>query len=352
MNFRPVLGEQESKLTMTPQISEQRSNLTRGAAWFASKEEVSEYEELLGGDVVFLPAPIAFASEVGGSGLVVWHENDASCALWLEGYQPKFYRYAEDEELSPDGLAQWVRNYASAVGGSISADSVRVYEAAEFSPKELEAAAGKSFVASPALAHIDFSNRGASLAEQCESFMSAAFKCMRLLSAAAMVFIFFSAFILLQNVRMSKPLEEAPGNVYKLAMGETSRSPLSSITRRLRLLTGAGAQLTFDGVLSNFTAAWKGLPAGTDIKIDAIRYGRERTEIEGQTPRTENIELLRTELSKNGFTVKLGDVQQIPGGGLRFTINLTEGGVKPQPRRSVSLATDGRLTALYKDGGR
>ncbi len=109
-------------------------------------------------------------------------------------------------------------------------------------------------------------------------------------------------------------------------MGEVSRSPLAAITKRLRLLTGGGVQQTLEGTRANFAAAGMARSAGTDIKIDAIRYGRERTEIEGQAPRTDNIQQLRDALAKNGFAVKLGDVQQIPGGGMRFTRNLTEGG--------------------------
>lgn len=35
---------------------------------------------------------------------------------------------------------------------------------------------------------------------------------------------------------------------------------------------------------------------------------------------------MRDALAKNGFAVKLGDVQQIPGGGMCFTLNLAEGG--------------------------
>ncbi|MCD8234707.1 MAG: hypothetical protein LUC51_10065 [Cloacibacillus porcorum] len=32
LTFRPILGEQESRLSLVPQVAEQRANLTRGAA--------------------------------------------------------------------------------------------------------------------------------------------------------------------------------------------------------------------------------------------------------------------------------------------------------------------------------
>lgn len=326
LTFRPVLGEQESKLSLVPQVTEQRVNLTRGAAWFVAKEEISEYEELLGKKSIFLPAPAAFASEVGGDGLIVWHEGNSSCALWLEDYTPQLYRYAPDPEGGAESLAQWMRSYASSIGKEIPAEDIRIFCAEDVSLGELRRAAAATFAAAPGLAHLDLSNRGASMAERYEAFFNTAFRSIKIASAAGLMFFILSLVILIQNKYMAESFAAAPSEVYRLAMGEVSRSPLASITKRMRLLTGGGVQLTLEGTLANFGAAWKTLPAGTDIKVDAIRYGRERTEIEGQAPKTDNIQQLRDALAKNGFAVKLGDVQQIPGGGMRFTLNLTEGG--------------------------
>ena len=83
-------------------------------------------------------------------------------------------------------------------------------------------------------------------------------------------------------------------------------------------------QLSFDGVLAGVAAAWKFAP--DTMRLDALRYGIERTELEGRAQKTEEIQTLREALSKNGFSVRLGDVQQIPGGGMRFSLHLTEGG--------------------------
>ena len=164
------------------------------------------------------------------------------------------------------------------------------------------------------------------MAEQYDAFLNTAFRAVKIASAVGLMFLILSLFILVQNKYMAESFAAAPSEVYRLTTGEVSRSPLADITKRLRLLTGGGVQLTLEGTLANFAAAWKTLPAGTDIKVDAIRYGRERTEIEGQASKTDHIQLLRDALAKNGFTVKLGDVQQIPGGGMRFTLNLAEGG--------------------------
>jgi hypothetical protein len=121
----------------------------------------------------------------------------------------------------------------------------------------------------------------------------------------------------------------APPQIYKSAFGENSNSPLSSAYRKLRLLTGTGAQMAFDQTLGNISAAWSAMPAGTQVKLDALRYGAERTEIQGLASSTGDIDKLRDALAANGFKAKNGDVQQVPGSGLRFTITLNEtAGVK------------------------
>ena len=311
---------------MLPQVLEQRVNLTRGAAWFASKEETSELEQSLGSNAAFFPAPLAFAAETGGSGIAVWHDERGSSAVWFENYEPKLYRYTADEEGSPEDAAQFMKHYASSVASAPANEDIRIYESSEIPLENIQHAMDRTFSAAPALAHLDFSNRGASKAEKYEAVVSSAFNALKLASAAGVIFLIFSLIILVQNELSASSFETAPSDVYTYAMGESSRSPLSSITKKLRLLSGGGRQMLFNDVLANISSAWKALPQGGSLMLDAVRYGRERTEIEGQAPQTEMIDKLRAELSKNGFTVKLGDVQQIPGGGLRFTLYLTEGG--------------------------
>ena len=97
---------------MIPQATERGASSTRGAAWFASREEIEDYEKALGGRAALIPAPLALLSEVGGCGLVIWREAGCSCALWTEDYEPKLYRCFSDEECRPDEAARWMRGYA------------------------------------------------------------------------------------------------------------------------------------------------------------------------------------------------------------------------------------------------
>lgn len=313
---------------MIPQVTEQRANVTRGAAWFASKEEINTYEEKLGKNSVFIPAPAAFAAEVGGSGLIVWQEEELSCALWIKEDTPQMYRCVPTSDSSAEDLARWMRSYASASGEDIPDEKVRIFYAGDISEDEVNRAAAASFAASPSLARLDLSNRGASLAERYESFFNTAFRVLKAISAAGVLFLVLSLLIFAQNKYRATAFESAPSDVYRLAMGTTSSSPLSAITRELRMLSGTSIGLTLDGTLANIASAWEELPQDNGTRLDALRFGTERIEIEGQAQKTNEIENLRDALAKNGFSVNLGDVQQIPSGGgaLRFSVVLTEGG--------------------------
>ena len=84
--------------------------------------------------------------------------------------------------------------------------------------------------------------------------------------------------------------------------------------------------MTLEQTLSNFASAWQDTKAALTMKLDSMQYGTEQTEIQGIADSVNSIEELRDSLSNNGFTAKIGEVQQVPGAGLRFSMVLT--GVK------------------------
>ncbi|KEJ92801.1 type II secretion system protein GspL [Synergistes jonesii] len=325
-SFRPILGGLAERLSMIPQITEQRADLTRGAAWFVSKEEVEECEEKFGREIVLLPAPAAFASEAEG-GVVVWRGVSGCCAIWFEeDLTPRFYKYMSPSEGGAGELADLMRGYASSCGAEIAPGNVRIIDGESLSREELRRAAEASFAASPSLSRLDLSSRGTSTAERCDAFFASCFAALKAASAVGLIFLILSSILLIQNKRAASSFESAPREIYTAALGGTSRSPLASATKQLGLLSGGGVQLTLDGTLANFAAAWKELPDAKAVRIDAIRYGLERTEVEGQASKAEDIQKLRDALGRNGFAAKTGDVQRIPGGGMRFTLTLSEGG--------------------------
>jgi hypothetical protein len=80
--------------------------------------------------------------------------------------------------------------------------------------------------------------------------------------------------------------------------------------------------MSLELALENIAAAWKTSTPSGSLKLDAIRYGTERTEIQGTASGSGAVESLRESLNKNGFSAKITDIQQIPGSGMRFSIGL------------------------------
>ena len=56
--------------------------------------------------------------------------------------------------------------------------------------------------------------------------------------------------------------------------------------------------------------------------VEQLRYTGEGADITGTAEKMESIQALRTTADSGGFRATLGDIQQIPGGGLRFTLSL------------------------------
>jgi hypothetical protein len=325
LNFRPVIGEKENELSLVPQIIEQRTNETNGIAWFASKKEIEDWEGEFGSGTVFWPEPYAFAGEVNGTGSVICASGSGCSGMLFRDGAPVIYRWLAKEDGDAEMLIEWLRKYSESKGIKNTAEKiidvdslVNVQQYGDFVTATY-----------PGLGALDLSNRAADTAEQMEQFISLGFKISKMLTVLGAVFLVLSLVLLIQNKMKSDSFAAAPPQIYKSAFGENSNSPLSSAYRKLRLLTGTGAQMAFDQTLGNISAAWSAMPAGTQVKLDALRYGAERTEIQGLASSTGDIDKLRDALAANGFKAKNGDVQQVPGSGLRFTITLNEtAGVK------------------------
>lgn len=320
LKFRPVLGESEAFLSLVPQIIEQTSNRTCGIAWFVSKKEVEEWESRFGADFIFWPAPLAFSPANGGLSLVLYSDDSGTCGILFENKTPLIYRWFPREEDGAESLGAWMDAYAESIGKKIeSRDS---YKASELTDEMLQRFGSGALAEVSGLDRLNLSNQGANRAKEIESFLNKGYKTVKMASIMGLFFLVFSTLFLVGALKARESFETAPTGIYKILFGEESRNPMRSVGKQLKLLRGEGAQMTFEQVLSNFSAAWKNTEASSGIKIDSIRYGTERTEIQGLADSTTVIEAFRDALGRSGFSAKLGDVQQVSGSGLRFSISL------------------------------
>jgi hypothetical protein len=82
--------------------------------------------------------------------------------------------------------------------------------------------------------------------------------------------------------------------------------------------------------LRSVSAAWEKLGVSSDVYIETMRYGSENTDITGTARSNESIQRLRQLLEAEGlFAPASGlSIGTIPGGDLRFNMNIPRGGVR------------------------
>lgn len=320
LSFRPFLGERAASLTMSPQVFEETRSLTRGAVWFASKDEIAGFEQQ-SAESALIPAPMAFAADINGNGIIITVSEHVTSAVMLENYMPILYRARPEDESSPDAMAEWMTMYAKS-SGKENLCNVRTYINA--SKETLRSAAKRSFEMCRYLSNVDMSSSGATMAERREKILTRSIWWMKAAAVSGVVFLLLSSALLVQDIMTAKKYQDMPKEIYSSALGETSNNPLADSLKRVRMLRSDMPQMTLESTLQNIAAAWKSSDMKSkSLKFDTLRYGTERTEIEGLAKDTASVQALRDAMASNGFTAKLGDIQHV-NGEIRFTITLEQ----------------------------
>jgi len=321
LSLRPVLGNMDGSVSLVVQIMEQTADLTRGIAWLAARSEVEEWEARVGSGAAFWPAPLAFAAEVSGNGIAVWCDHDGSSAIWFNGGSPLFYRWMSSADGSPEELAEWMAEYAKAAGQT--AGVVRIFKDGDVPLDYIKSCGESALLSLEGLDTLDLSGRGADAAEKTEAFFDTAFKTARAFAAAGFAFLVLSAVVLAQNMFYKDAFDAAPARIYEKVFKERSPFPLRSVTSKLKAVTRDGGEMSFERTVGALSSSWKALAVSPGTKIDSLRYGPERTEVVGIANSMDSIQSLRDSLAGTGAAVKIGEVQQIPGNGIRFSIIMT-----------------------------
>lgn len=322
LKVRALLGDRVSDLFLVPLVTEKKGKNSQGAAFLLAGTESAEFEKQMGGEGrVFWPAPLAFASEVNGSGLILWADEQQLCSLWIEEWIPQLYRWVPLSEGDIDSEKRLFEAYAKSMGKSI--DQLLVREAADSGREDLQKIANSTLAACPSYRNLDLSSKGADSAEQRERFLGGVMRMARLLVAAGFLFAAFSAGLWAQRASLADRTAQLSGTVYEAAFNEKSRDPKRTAREKLASVRQGGEGNDFSALLKIILSPWAELPQG-DLRLDSLRYSSEKTELQGTAKNTNSIQQLREAIGKNGLDVKAGDISQIPGGGFRFSLSILE----------------------------
>ena len=147
-------------------------------------------------------------------------------------------------------------------------------------------------------------------------------------AAAAGILFSLIQYTMLSQLRSSVETFTNEGtSLYREIFGQNERvvDPLSQARAKLAELRGQGrTENSLSRTLSHLGRTWldgNKKKAGYPV-LEQLRYSADGADITGTAEKMEAIQALRLAADSGGYKASLGDIQQIPGGGLRFTLSL------------------------------
>ncbi len=325
LKFRPLLSG-EAEVELVPLFTGRNKGSSEGIALSIWGEEIPGDEPGLSlhNNVVW-PLPLALAGAVRGEGGAVFRDDYVCASAFFRNGLPVFIR---TRATAPDdgGIEAEVRciqEYAAAVGIELSPESIwrssqkeALFESTRETLKQFPRFLELN-ISRPALA--------ASLArERTASMLLKIFGW----ATAAGVFLSIIQFSMLFQLRSSlESFTQEGASLYREVFGPDERivDPLSQARGKLAELKGQGKnENSLSRMLSHLGRTWlNGDQRKEDFPVlEQLRFSSEGADITGTAEKMESIQDLRTVADGSGYRAALGDIQQIPGGGLRFTLSL------------------------------
>lgn len=272
---------------------------------------------------IFWPLTFALAHEVNGNGAVVCSSDDGIIStLFVDGV-PVLYRWQPEQRKDLESETLWMKAYCrdmevevnSFVSINITSDNAgRLVEDCRKTVKIL-----------PHLMDYNLSRRVLDSAVIFEKVGKKLSLISTWLILAALLFGLsgFFRFQSLENQALA--LKKESIKVYKKTFGSSGRvrDPLSQAKLKLRDRTSAPNRKSLEDGLRIISRSWVKTDLGR-ISIDSLRYGEDGVEIVGTATEVSLVQNFQKRLKKASTTsvVHLGDIQQVPGGGLRYSLDL------------------------------
>lgn len=274
---------------------------------------------------VVWPLPLALAAAVKGEGGAVFRDDYVCASAFFRNGLPVFIRTRPSvpDDGGIDAEARRIEEYAAAIGVELSPEGIWRSSQTE----ALLDSARETVKQFPRLLELNISRPAlaASLARERTARML-----LKILgwTAAAGFFLSIIQFSLLFQLRASlESFSKEGASLYREVLGQNERivDPLSQARGKLAELKGQGkTENTLSRMLSHLGRTWlDGDQRKGDFPIlEQLRYTGDGADITGTAEKMESIQALRTNADGGGYRATLGDIQQIPGGGLRFTLSL------------------------------
>ena len=329
LRFRPLLSG-ESPVEVLPMVLGKKDGGVSGAAWCLSGEEIPGSEPGLPLDKnIVWPLPLALASAVNGDGIAIYSGRSILASALFRRGVPLFCRcrVPEDGEDAVGTEKGWCLDLAASLGEEMSEEDLWVGEGDEALRSAAEATASRY----PAFLAVNFS-RPALTASRARERTAGLYRRIAAWAAVAGLFFCLIQWSLSLQIRSSVAAMARQGEtLYREAFGtaEGVTDPLSQARGKLAALSGGrGKENSFPLLVATLGRTWteEGRRKKDFPVLEQLRFSGEGLDVIGTAGRMEGISALRDAAGEAGFRPSIGDIQQIPGGGLRFTLSLKRNG--------------------------
>nr|WP_321499740.1 type II secretion system protein GspL [uncultured Dethiosulfovibrio sp.] len=312
------------ELEIFPVILKKENRRFSGAALVLPSEERSAVEEGMGngGKNTPWPLPFALAAELKGNGAAVCVLDDGiSSALFVDG-EPVVYRWQPVSRKTAEQERDWLLAYGARYG-DILFDSIILDVADE--GDRLAKGVKDTLEAFPSLGSYSLSRKVLDTAIVMEHLVKG-------LSSFAWWSIvaggIFLASGFMRGMTLKTELDrvkERSVEIYREAFGPGNvRDPLSQARGMLAQANRAPDSPAIEDGLRLVATAW---PVKQEedgrISLETLRFGGEGMDLIGTANEVNLVQNLQKALrAETDGNVKLGDIQQVPGGGLRYSLEV------------------------------
>lgn len=306
-----------------PAVLKREGHRFSGAALVLPSDERARVEEGLegSGKTTLWPLPFALAAELKGHGAAVCVvDGGISSALFVEG-EPVVYRWQPLSRRSPSEERDWLLSYGKAYDPPPS-DSV-VLDVSE-DRERLSLGVGETLEAFPSFKNYSLSRKVLDGAIVAELLSRSILKLGIWMTVAGVIFAAAGLFKSDAAKAGLKEIKDQAASVYREAFGPGPvRDPLSQARGILAASQGRPDRPTLESCFRLLARAWPSGRTVGSITLDALRYGFDGVDLTGTASEVSSVQALREALVSQGEgSVRLGDIQQVPGGGLRYSIEM------------------------------
>ncbi len=311
-------------LEIYPVVLNKENRRFSGAALVIPSDERSSVEEGIGkgGKAAIWPLPFALASELGGDGGAVCVLDDGiSSAFFVRG-EPVLYRWQPLSRRTPEQERDWLLSYGSKYREE-PFETVTVDASQE--GERLAKGVRDTLAKFPSLGSFSLSRKVLDSAIVVEHIV----KGLSSLSWSMMLAggLFLAAGLIKGSAVESEldKIKDRSVKIYQDAFGPGRvRDPLSQARGLLAQATNAPEGPRLEDCLRILARAWPDAKSDEErISIDTLRFSVDGMDLIGTADEVGMVQNLQKAIKAetDGF-VKLGDIQQVPGGGLRYSLEV------------------------------